>query len=345
MRSTDLLAATHTSGVLADAATPQGEVQHAADIDLANEMLTRAYAANRLVPTRANARLHMSVWTNDLPGVRLGYTDFHGDVSVVAPPMRTHYVVAIPTRGHVTIGSGGERWVATAERGVIISPSKSLYFEEWGPDVRVLTARISQEALEATLTSLLNESVTQSIEFQPAFDASAHAGGPFLRALQLLHAELNRPDGMTRDPVMAEGFSRLVMAGLLTSQPHNYTDRLFASARPTGTASIRAAVEFIETRCDEITGVAEIAAAASLSVRALEEGFKRHVGVTPMAYVRNVRLARVHEDLKASDPSVTTATAIARRWQFYHYGRFAARYRQRYGVTPLATLGSGSGRQ
>jgi AraC-like DNA-binding protein len=84
--------------------------------------------------------------------------------------------------------------------------------------------------------------------------------------------------------------------------------------------------------------VTDIARATNLSVRALEDGFRRHVGTTPMAYVRGVRLARAHDELVEAEPDATTAMAVAQRWGFTHYGRFAAQYRQRFGCSPSQTL-------
>lgn len=57
-----------------------------------------------------------------------------------------------------------------------------------------------------------------------------------------------------------------------------------------------------------------------------------------MAYVRAVRLARVHDELRTSEPGLTTVTTIAQRWGFFHLGRFAAAYRARYHTTPSDTL-------
>jgi AraC-like DNA-binding protein len=57
-----------------------------------------------------------------------------------------------------------------------------------------------------------------------------------------------------------------------------------------------------------------------------------------MAYVRQVRLARAHAELRAADPDQTTVAEVARRWGFPRAGRFAARYRARYGVPPSRTL-------
>jgi AraC-like DNA-binding protein len=59
-------------------------------------------------------------------------------------------------------------------------------------------------------------------------------------------------------------------------------------------------------------------------------------------HLRQLRLAGAHADLIAANPGDTTATAIA-RWGFTHYGRFAATYRDRYGVAPTYHLNKREG--
>jgi transcriptional regulator GlxA family with amidase domain len=81
-----------------------------------------------------------------------------------------------------------------------------------------------------------------------------------------------------------------------------------------------------------------LAAAASVSVRTLQESFRRYLGSSPMVYLREIRLRRAHEDLRAADPSATTVAVVARRWGFTHMGRFAAAYQAAYGEAPSAAL-------
>jgi transcriptional regulator GlxA family with amidase domain len=86
--------------------------------------------------------------------------------------------------------------------------------------------------------------------------------------------------------------------------------------------------------------VTELARAAEVSVRALQNGFHRHVGVSPMAYLRQLRLARVHDELRRADPSRVTVADVAHRWGFTHLGRFAGAYRAKYGAAPSVTMRS-----
>jgi len=79
-----------------------------------------------------------------------------------------------------------------------------------------------------------------------------------------------------------------------------------------------------------------------LSVRALQEGFSRELGVAPMPYVRQVRLQRVRDAL-VHPTAGTTVGAVAARSGFSHLGRFAGHYLQRFGELPSVTLARARG--
>jgi len=56
------------------------------------------------------------------------------------------------------------------------------------------------------------------------------------------------------------------------------------------TATVRRATAFIEQHAHTDINMADIAAAANVSIRAVQCAFRRHLNTTPMAYLRAVRL-------------------------------------------------------
>jgi AraC-like DNA-binding protein len=192
---------------------------------------------------------------------------------------------------------------------------------------------------------MLGHPVGSSIHFDLELDAAGC--GSLRRSLDILCAELLDPSGLASHPTSARRLARLVMSGLLLGHRHDWSDQLRRPAGVEGPRSIRLAVAAIEERPADVVSVADIARAANLSVRALEEGFRRHLGTAPMAYARRVRLARAHDELVDAEPDATTATAVAHRWGFTHYGRFAAQYREQFGCSPAQTLRgtAGTGRR
>jgi AraC-like DNA-binding protein len=106
-------------------------------------------------------------------------------------------------------------------------------------------------------------------------------------------------------------------------------------------AAVRRAVAFIDEHADRDISAADIAAAAHVTIRAVQLAFRRYLDTTPSAYLRRVRLDHAHRELCAANPSDgVTVTQIAIRWGFASPSRFAARYHDTYGVPPSHTLRS-----
>ncbi|MFI5833378.1 helix-turn-helix transcriptional regulator [Micromonospora sp. NPDC051300] len=104
-------------------------------------------------------------------------------------------------------------------------------------------------------------------------------------------------------------------------------------------AVVRRARAYLDEHAAEPVTVAQVAAACGVGARALQAAFQRHVGQSPLTYLRQVRLARAHRDLTAADPAEgATVAATARRWGWANPGRFAAAYREEYGRQPSETL-------
>jgi transcriptional regulator GlxA family with amidase domain len=101
---------------------------------------------------------------------------------------------------------------------------------------------------------------------------------------------------------------------------------------------VRRAVDFVHANAHLPIGTTEIAAAAGLSARGLQQSFRRHLDQTPGDLLRTVRLENAHDELVRAEPGSTTVAEVARSWGFGHLGRFSASYRERFGVLPSDTL-------
>src|SRR5262249_29627469 len=145
---------------------------------------------------------------------------------------------------------------------------------------------------------------------------------------QSLMELVRNPDGPLSTPMVARPLAEAIITLLLNAVDHPYRGMLASPPRPPRTPSIRRAIDLLESQPEVPWTVAEVADRAGLSIRALQEGFIRHAGVSPMAYLRQVRLRRVHADLRAADPASQSVAQIASRWGFSHLGRFAAMYRE-----------------
>ncbi len=157
---------------------------------------------------------------------------------------------------------------------------------------------------------------------------------------------LGRTDALL-SPLVITSAARLLAATALTVFPNTvFPNTALAPAasrdrRDATSATVRRATAFIDEQAGQDITVPGIAAAASVTVRALQLAFRRELGTTPTAYLRMARLARAHRELLDAGPGQQTVTAVAYRWGFSSASRFSAFYRETYGVSPKQTLAGG----
>lgn len=140
-------------------------------------------------------------------------------------------------------------------------------------------------------------------------------------------------------PLIIGSAARLLAATVLVAFPNSWdTDPAARDRTDASTATLRRAIAFIDEHAARDISVADVAAAAHVTIRAVQIAFRRHYGTTPAGYLRRVRLDRARQDLLAADPARESVTAVAYRWGFASPGQFTAAYQQAYGVTPDQTL-------
>ena len=84
--------------------------------------------------------------------------------------------------------------------------------------------------------------------------------------------------------------------------------------------------------------ISELCAAARVSERTLQYAFKDIMGMSPVTYLRRLRLHRARNELRQADGSSTTVTEVAMNWGFWHFGAFSQAYKNCFGEVPSKTL-------
>jgi len=124
---------------------------------------------------------------------------------------------------------------------------------------------------------------------------------------------------------------------LLHHHPHNYSEEMAETVSAPVPGVVRRAERFMTDNAAAPITVSDVATHLGVSLRSLQAGFRRWRETTPNAYLRQVRLQRVRDELLRSgeDADVTT---VATRHGFAHLGRFSAQYRAAFGEGPSVTL-------
>lgn len=89
--------------------------------------------------------------------------------------------------------------------------------------------------------------------------------------------------------------------------------------------------------CDPIT-IGEICTTLNISRRTLNHAFQQVLGITPVAYMRNIRLHKIKAELQYKTEQISNIACVASHWGFWHMSLFARYYRELFGECPSETL-------
>jgi AraC-like DNA-binding protein len=208
----------------------------------------------------------------------------------------------------------------------------------WDTGSKIRLFKIDRWAVEDALSDALGRQLTSQPDFVPVMRTDAVPTRSFLNMLLLFAEQFFRPDGLVGQPLVGLPFVDSLVRGLLLAAEHSQRGAITGEEQPVLPRGIRTAVDIMEAEADLPLTLSAIAARSQVSVRSLQLAFKRHLGMSPMSYLREVRLRRAHQTLIESDPSTVTVASVAYDWGFTNLGRFAAAHAARYREPPAKTL-------
>jgi AraC-like DNA-binding protein len=310
-------------------------------VEEAREAVSRIYLSHDLSIAHKVRDSMLDMHFNATTGghLTLGYLTYQADVELTMPPTEDCYIVNLTIAG-ATRGSRGDgvrERTAGDERGLVLTPVQS-HRVHWSPDAEQLHLKIPRARLESHLADLIGKPVTKLIDFAFGIDLTSGAGRGLLRSVCFLAAELDRPAGLAEAPLARAQLEAYVLSSLLHAGRHQFSAGLVDPNNVRRLGRLAPVLQYIEANAESDLTPEVLARAAGVSVRSLHAAFHEHLGESPMAYVRRVRLGRVRAELLRSDPTKVRVTDVAMRWGFVHLSRFAEQYRAQFNELPSLTL-------
>ena len=251
---------------------------------------------------------------------------------------REYYQINVPATGQMDVMHQGSRMAFVPGRAHVCLPEVEFVVPRCTAGLRLLAVRIDRDAVEDALSEAIGRQVATQVAFEPMIVTTKGAARTWMQLLSVLARDVFQPDTAVTQPLVAAPFVEGVIQAFLLATDHPHRPLLSSQARFVAPQAIRPAVDIIETEPHLPHSVASLARRCGISSRALQQGFARHLGMSPMSYLRQVRLHRAHQDLLTADPSVETVASVAKRWGYTNPGRFAAAHAARYGETPAVTI-------
>jgi AraC-like DNA-binding protein len=311
------------------------EIFQTSDPDIAEQILRDAYGGNiRIFADGEPAGLQLAS-ASLTPSVRLDDINFAMTFGLAANPLGVLAICHVRS-GRVAYNNGAERTYGPGDVFFPVQPEQSY------------TAQCAQTTFEsavidpAVLSQIADSEparTQQPVRFTSYEPVSPRAAKIWNATYAHAHDSVLASPQAAASALIVSSTARLLAATALAIFPNNaLTDPTIEDRHDAQPAALRRAVAFIDEHAHEDISIADIAAACFVSIRAVQLAFRRHLDTTPLECLRRVRLDHAHRQLIAADPARVTVTAVAHQWGFSSVSRFAASYRQVYGVLPSRTL-------
>jgi AraC-like DNA-binding protein len=296
----------------------------------AGALLTRAYPGSRISVGPVEGRFRISHHRVDTGSLVSDTVTDIGDVHYTATAPDRLLVARTRTAGLERTGDGVTDSFDAGDVFLVARPGRTYRYHSRGTELHVLGVdhRLVADLAGTAPTRL------RLTGHRPLTEAARrlwHDTADYLARGLLADPEV--PAG----PLVLGSAARVLAAAVLTvfgfDAPDRAGDR--SDAHP---ETLRRAIAYIEANAHRDISVGDIAAGAYVTPRAVQLAFRRHLGTTPMAHLRRVRLDRAHQDLRSADPHRDSVTSISSRWGFHSSSRFATVYQSTYGRLPKHTL-------
>lgn len=259
-----------------------------------------------------------------------------GQVVVAVPPMEDLFVVEIALAGEARIGLGNDGLLLQAGE-MFVMGGHCTTRHAIGQGFRNLSVKLARNELEALLARELGYRPGR-LQFSPRPLRLEGAAASLAGMILTICEDIDEGRGGYAHPRAINAVADMLKRLLLASVPNNHSELFNGEGPGPAPFHVRRVEEFIRAYAHRPISLAELIAVSGVSGRSLHTGFRRFRDTTPMAYLKNHRLALARWALGQASDRPLSVTEVALNCGFTHLSRFARDYFTRYGEYPSTSL-------
>jgi len=291
----------------------------------------------RWFPGEVCASLHR----RELGRISLMILQYGTEVEVSPLAFDGFTLVQMPLKGSVHIESGGNSVRVNPGDVAVVTSGSSVRFL-WEPGCEQLILRVPDSLLPSISDGAHGMVAASPVRWTDTlYKFRTELLDPWMgivqQAVRLLPvgtSPILNPSWLEQFEQTLAGFVHAHQPGLLNS--NDVSDDVPCTQMGPGQSSQLDRLEaYIRSRLFAPLALVDLARAAGVTTRTLNDICHRHRGVAPMTLVRNLRLDAARQRLLSGLP--VSITDVALEHGFGHLGRFSSYYRERFGELPKHT--------
>lgn len=262
-------------------------------------------------------------------GMSVRRMHYQGDFTLALPDPLDEISFVLPTAGRIQFDHRGEM-IGGTRAGLAVDKLdiRSVRFADGHAQCGM---SIRRGLFAERLALLLGRPLATAVRFAPVVELHG-------KRLQGIRALLELATGSEFDALINSGvllparLQEMLVDALLETWPHNHSEALLRPAPALAPRHVKLAMAYLREHPAAVVSGSELAGLANVSLRALQDGFRRFAGTSIGGYQRQVRLERARALLQRGDGGSVAEVALG--LGFSNAGRFARYFEQAYGVSP-----------
>ena len=247
-------------------------------------------------------------------------------------------VLAFPVSGVMDYRKSGDRQTLVGQRQFVVArPFETFRIDS--PQNHGMALNIPAEGLVARAERMTDKAFGATLLSRAVdrVDATGAVARTLAQRMKAAMAELAELDSVGMGALATGSYEDLLLDLAIPTLFPEIAEAMGMVAADCGSAVVRRARDYIHAHADEPIELARLAADLGVSMRALQENFKRRYGCSPRNYIQERRLDEARRRLTAPSPAASV-TEIALDCGFGDLSQFSARYRETFGERPSDTL-------
>jgi AraC-like DNA-binding protein len=243
--------------------------------------------------------------------------------------------VRLVLNSSVETKSGSVRDTAYAGHPTVASPGQAV-ISDYGENLELMFLWINSGALLQKLTALTGLAPRRKFVFHPTeFTNPQLIGG--LRVMVDSFIRYVHDPSAAVSPIAIKELEQALTVQFLLASRHNFSSYLEQEDNKFIPQHVFRAAEFIDGNWNQPITIEALVDASGVSARTLFKAFFKTHGISPMIFVKKLRLEHARRLLTTPDAR-TSVTGTAFACGFSNLGHFARDYQNAFGELPSQTL-------
>lgn len=264
----------------------------------------------------------------------LAYTMHGGEALIRVPELPGIFLFELNLGGRAQLQCGDDMVPFRGGELCVVNANRP-HFKRWCSDGRQLFLRIPRARAETALAEMIRRPLAAPLQFDPLPRPVDAWTASLVDVVKAIHRDLERGGNGIATGHAANRAEQLLVELMVETIPNNYS-HLIEGPPPPWPGHVKRAVDYIHTHADDAIRFEDIVAASGARPRSLQDGFRRALDCSPMAYLKRVRLDRARQAMLDGSAATVTDAAIASG--FNHLSKFAKAYCECFGERPSETL-------